>query len=291
MMQANPVKRTVRCSQAAIFVFMLAWSMAGFSAELKPKTTAAFDQYVAATEARFAKEVRPGGAFLYIDGLSADAKKNSYDRLKRGEILIERLETKPPGNDVPDGMVHHWVGLIFIPGATMAQTLPIVKDYDRRAELYKPDVMASRTISHQGNDYKMFLRLYQKKFTTVIFNTEYAVHWGQVDPTRIYSHSISTRIAEVKDTDHPEGEELPVGQGHGYLWRLNTYWRFQEKDGGVYMQCEALSLTRDMPTGLGWLLKPLVTSIPKASLNRALGQTRNVVRQESKRTSGVASAH
>jgi hypothetical protein len=126
----------------------------------------------------------------------------------------------------------------------------------------------------------------------VDFNTTYDVHWGSVDSTRVYSNSISTRIAEVKDPDKPDGDELPVGTGHGYLWRLNTYWRFEEKDGGVYLQCEALSLTRDMPIGLGWLLKPLVTSIPKASLNRALGQTRNVVEQESRRTCcGVASAH
>src|SRR5258708_30499037 len=108
------------------------------------------------------------------------------------------------------------------------------------------------------------------------------MQWGQVDAGKMYSHTISTRIAEVKDADKPEGEELPVGAGHGYLWRLNTYWRFEEKDGGVYLQCEALSLTRDMPAGLGWLLKPLVTSIPKASLNPALGQTRKVVHDEAK---------
>jgi hypothetical protein len=270
----------MRLSIAWIFVWLLSLAVPGTAAELKPKTTAAFDKYVSATEARFANQLKPGGAFLYIDAFSADDKKNAYDQLKRGEILIEKLETNPPGPDVPDGMVHHWVGLIFIPGATMAQALPVLKDYDRRAELYKPDVTASRTISHQGNDYKMFLRLYQKKFTTAIFNTEYAVHWGEVDPAKVYSNSISTHIAEVKDTDHPDGEEWPVGQGRGYLWRLNTYWRFQEKDGGVYLQCEALSLTRDMPIGLGWLLKPLVTSIPKASLTRALGRTREVVLQQ-----------
>jgi hypothetical protein len=129
----------------------------------------------------------------------------------------------------------------------------------------------------------MFLRLHQKRFTTVDFNTTYDVHWGSVDSTKVYSNSISTRIAEVKDPNKPDGEELPVGAGHGYLWRLNTYWRFEEKDGGVYLQCEALSLTRDMPTGLGWLLKPLVTSIPKQSLNRALGQTRTVVIEEAKK--------
>jgi hypothetical protein len=269
---------------ALVLLCTAAWSAPSTAAELKQKTATAFDRYVAATEARFANELRPGGAFLYIDAKSAEEKRLAYDQLKNGEILVEKLETKASGvsSDVPDGMVHHWVGLIFIPGATLARTLPIVKDYDRRAELYKPDVSASRTISHNGDDYKMFLRLHQKKFTTVDFNTTFDVHWGQVDPTRVYSNSISTRIAEVKDPAKPDGEELPVGTGHGYLWRLNTYWRFEEKDGGIYMQCEALSLTRDMPIGLGWLLKPLVTAIPKQSLNRALGQTRNVVQDEAK---------
>jgi hypothetical protein len=261
------------------------------AAELKPKTTAAFDRYVAATEARFANELRPGGPFLYIDALNNDERQKAYEQLKQGEVLVEKLETKAPGvsSDIPDGMIHHWVGLVFIPGATLAQTLAVVKDYDRRAELYKPDVIASHTISHHGDDYKMFLRLRQKKFTTVVFNTDYDVHWGQVSPGKVFSNSISTRIAEVKDPDKPEGEELPVGAGHGYLWRLNTYWRFEEKDGGVYMQCEALSLTRDMPTGLGWLLKPLVTAIPKQSLNRALGQTRTVVLDEAKKCCAKAS--
>jgi hypothetical protein len=196
-----------------------------------------------------------------------------------GEVLVEKQETKGPGvsSEVPDGMVHHWIGVIFIPSVTLTQVIPLVQDYDHRAELYKPDVVASHLISHQGNDYRFFLRLYQKRFTTVIFNTEYVTHWGKVDSGKMYSHSISTKIAELKDSDHPDGEEWPVGKGRGYLWRLNTYWRFEEKDGGVYMQCEALSLTRDIPFGLGWLLKPLVIKIPRESLNRAWGQTRTVI--------------
>ena len=255
------------------------------AAELNQKTVVAFDKYVVATEARINNELRPGGTFLYVDGQSEKDKRSSYDRLKKGEILVEKLETKAPdvSSEVPDGMVHHWVGLVFIPGATLAQVLPIVQDYDHRAELYKPDITASHLISHNGDDYKFFLRLYQKRFTTAVFNTEYTAHWGRVDETRMYSHSISTRIAEVKDSDHPDGDEWPVGQGRGYLWRLNTYWRFQEKDGGVYLQCEALSLTRDIPFGLGWLLRPLVTKIPKQSLDRALGQTRTVVEDKIKK--------
>ncbi len=276
-----------------VLLIALAFCHFATAAELKQRTASAFDRYVDATEARFAGELRPGGTFLYIDAFSPDQKSAAYSQLKQGEVLVEKLETKAPGvsSDIPDGMIHHWVGLIFIPGVTLAQTLPVVKDYDRRAELYKPDVIASRTTSHHGDDFTMFLRLRQKKFTTVVFNTDYAVHWGKVSPNQVFSNSISTRIAEVKDPEKPDGEELPVGTGHGYLWRLNTYWRFEEKDGGVYLQCEALSLTRDMPAGLGWLLKPLVTSIPKASLNKALGQTRKVVQDEGKKCCATAQSH
>lgn len=267
----------------AFILCLLGLSQAVTAAELKQKTTDAFNKYVTATEARINNELQHG-PFLYIDGQSSNDMKSSYERLKKGEILVEKLETKAPGvsSDVPDGMVHHWVGLIFIPNATLAGVVPILQDYQHRADLYKPDVTASHLIWHQGNDYKFFLRLYQKRFTTAVFNTEYIAHWGQVDPTKLYSHSISSKIAEVKDSDHPDGEEWPVGQGRGYLWRLNTYWRFEERDGGVYMQCEALSLTRDIPFGLGWLLKPLVTKIPKESLDRALGQTRTVVEEKLK---------
>jgi hypothetical protein len=267
-----------------LIVCLVCLSLRGTGAELKLKTTSAFDKYVAVTEARINDELRPGGTYLYVDGLTEDARQSSYDKLRKGEVLVERRETRSQGlsSDVPDGMVHHWVGIIFIPSITLTELLPIMRDYDRRAELYKPDVIASHLISHQEDDYRFFLRLYQKRFTTVVFNTEYVAHWGQVDPRRIYSHSISTRITEVKDSDHPDGEEWPVGEGRGYLWRLNTYWRFEEKDNGVYMQCEALSLTRDIPFGLGWLLKPLVTKIPRESLNRALGQTRTAVVEKKK---------
>ena len=248
-------------------------------AELQQKTVDAFNRYVSATEARFANELRPGGTFLYVDGLGADAQKSAYDQLRRGGVLVEKLQTKIQGRDqdVPDGMIHHWVGLVFIPGTTLAKVIPTIQDYGHRAELYKPDVIAARVLAHQGNDYKIFMRLYQKRFTTVVFNTDYDIHWGQVDAKKIYSNSYSTRITEVKDSSRPDGEEYPVGKGSGYLWRLYTYWRFQEKDGGVYIQCEAVSLTRDIPTGLGWLLRPLVTKIPKESLNKALGRTREVV--------------
>ena len=226
-----------------------------------------------------AEELRPGGAFLYIDSLPSDRRSSAYQQLAANQIIISPLQTTRNGKgiSVPDGIVHHWVGIVFIPNTTLGTVLSVVQNYGNRAEVYKPDVIASRLISHQDDDYKIFMRFFQKKFTTVVLNTEFDIHWHKLDQHRVYSNSYSTRIAEAKDPSKPDGPEFPAGKDHGYLWRLNTYWRFEEKDGGVYMQCEAISLTRDIPFGLGWLLRPLVTSIPRQSLNRTLGQTRAVV--------------
>jgi hypothetical protein len=282
------LRPTIRLPRfCVLFVHVIAVASLASAVDLKQKTTDAFNKYVAVTEARMAEELKPGGKFLYPDRPAANPSEemqDAYNRLEHGEILIERQETRLDGKDVevPDGLVHHWVGLVFIPGANLEQTLAVVRDYDHRAELYKPEVIAAHTIWHQGDDYKIFMRLYQKRFTTVVFNTEYAIHWGRVDANKLYANSVSTRVAEAVDPNKPDGPEVPVGHGNGYLWRLNTYWRFEEKDGGVFVQCEVLSLTRDIPFGLAWLIKPLVTKIPKQSLDRALGRTREVVLEKMK---------
>ncbi|HEX7962140.1 MAG TPA: hypothetical protein VF493_19650 [Terriglobales bacterium] len=239
-----------------------------------------------------AEELRPGGAFLYIDSLPSEPRSSAYRQLADNQIFISPLQTTRNGKgiSVPDGIVHHWVGVVFIPNTNLRTVLSVVQNYGNRAEVYKPDVIASRLVSHQDDDYKIFMRFFQKKFTTVVLNTEFDIHWHKLDQHRVYSNSYSTRIAEAKDPNKPDGPELPAGKDHGYLWRLNTYWRFEEKDGGVYMQCEAISLTRDIPFGLGWLLRPLVTSIPRQSLNRTLGQTRAVIleKQSSAESTGRA---
>jgi hypothetical protein len=249
------------------------------AAELKPETVAAFDRYVQQTEARMTSEVRPAGAFLYPDSLADPQKNDAYRRLRQGEILIEKLTTSKDGKSmsVPAGLVHHWVGITFVPGASLEKTLALAQDYDNREVIYRPDVIRSKLLSRSGDEFKIFMRFYKKGFSTVVLNTEYQIQYFRLDPDRVWSSSYSTHIGEVADPSHPDGPELLPGQEHGYLWRLYTYWRFQQKDGGVYVQCEAVSLTRGIPFGLNWLFGPLVKSIPRDSLNRMLGQTRTAI--------------
>jgi len=277
----RPVYR--RCCFAFALTFVTSISVLRCpAAELRKETIAAFDRYVKATEARMNDELQPSRSFLYPDRLDAENRRSIYDQLRRGEVFVTQLATTMGGHriPVPGGMIHHWVGVAFIPQMDLAGAVRVAQDYGHRTEVYKPDVIASKLLWHQGNDYKIFLRLYQKKFTTVVLNTEYEIHWTALDSDRAYSIAYSTKIAEVKDANDPGGPEVPVGNDHGYLWRLYSYWRFEQKDGGVYMQCEFISLTRDIPFGLGWLIRPLVTSIPRQSLTHALTQTRAEITRE-----------
>jgi hypothetical protein len=247
------------------------------SAELRPKTVEAFDRYVQLTEARINGEVTQTDKFLYVDGLPPDRRSQVLAALKRGEIFMARLETLDTSGhkiEAPEAIIHHWLGAVFVPGANLQQTITLVQDYNRHQEIYKPEVVRSRLLTHQGNDFTIYYRLRKKKVITVTLNTNHDVHYFPVDSTRWYSRSYSTRIAEVANADTPNEHEKPIGHDSGFLWRINSYWKFEEKEGGVYIECESISLTRDIPTGLGWLIKPFVTSIPRESLEMTMGSTR-----------------
>ena len=193
---------------------------------------------------------------------------------------MERLKTRDSSGRVmeaPDGLIHHWMGAVFIPCVTLRQTLDLVQDYDHHQEIYLPEVVRSKLVSRNGNDFKIFYRLRKKKVITVTLDTDHDVHYFPVDATHAYSRSYTTRIQEVANADKPDEFEKPVGKDSGFLWRLYSYWRFEEKDGGVYVECESVSLTRDIPWIVSPLVKPFVTDIPKESLQMTMGSTRRAL--------------
>ncbi len=250
--------------------------------ELKPKTLEAYERYIRLTDARNDEELRQGTPELWVDGLPEPQRAAVYAEIRQGKVRIERLETREAGQPIPcpDGLVHHWVGIVFIPGATLAQTLGLVQDYDHHASYYAPEVRRAKLLERNGNDFRIFLRFQRKKVITVVLNTEHEVHYFAVDAAHARSRSHTTRIAEVENHDKSSEREKPVGNDGGYLWRMDTYWRYVERDGGIYVQCEAVSLTRDIPRGLGWLIGPYVTSIPRESLTFTLTATRAAVERQ-----------
>jgi len=261
---------------AGLLVFANVLPESAGAAELKQETTEAFNQYVRVTEDRMAEGLRDGRTFLWVDTFPEPQRGKLYTQLREGEIVIERLETleKEKRIRVPNGLIHHWIALSFISGITLQQVLTLLQDYDHHEAIYKPDVLRSRLLIADGNCFKVYLRLHQKAIITAVFNAEFEVTYFPVDESRVYSRSYSSRIAEVDHADRSDEREKPIGKDRGFLWRLNSYWRFQEKDGGVYLQLESIALSRSVPALFAWVVNPLLKSIPREYLSRLPNSTR-----------------
>ena len=253
----------------AAALILCALSLSGARAvELKPETVQAFERYIRETESRLEQRLRPDGKFLWVD-----EEPKRVAQVRQGQLAIENRGAQDT-LAVPGGLIHDWVGAVFIPGVTLGKTLALIQDYDHNQDNYKPEVLASRLISRHGNDFKVHLRLMKQKVITVILDTDYDVRYFPLDGGRCHSRAYSTRIAEVENAGKRDERILPPGKDDGFLWRLYSYWRFQERDGGVYVECEAISLTRAIPAGLGWLIEPIITTLPRESLANTLRETR-----------------
>jgi hypothetical protein len=243
-------------------------------ATLTPAAASVFDRYTASAEAETGGDVE-GGTFLEID-----RNPEGKAKLRAGAVSIEPA-TAPAEIKAPGGMIQDWRGTIFIPHSTISQVRAVLQDYDNYKQFYKPNVIESHIIAHQSDDYDIFLRLYKKQVITIVLNSEYHVRYRVIDPRRMSVISRSTRIAEVKDPDRSLTEAEQVGHDTGSLWRLNSYWRFEEADGGVYAECRAISLSRDIPLALGWMIKGFVAKFPKESMRNTLAGTKAAVEHQS----------
>jgi len=248
-------------------------------ATLKPKTEEAFAKYVRETDARNNAELQHGKDLLWIDSLPEAARKRAYAALANGETQMQRRNTQLAGQEIvcPGGMIHHWEGLVFIPGARVDDVLRVLEDYDHHSVYYAPDVEKSKIESRDGDHFRVFLRFHRKKVVTVVLNSDHDIHYFRDSPERAHSRSSTTHIAEVENPGKPNEREKSHDDDGGFLWGMETWWRFVEQDGGVYVQSEVVSLTRDIPAGLGWMIGPFVTSIPEDTLSFTLQATRKTV--------------
>lgn len=244
--------------------------------DLQPQAAQAYDRYVQLTQAQVDSELAKGGPYLWVERLPEARRAAADQQLHHGQIVIERLYTLDDGRTipVPGGIIHHWIGTIFVPHATLTQTLSFMQDYDHKVDYFKPDITRSKILRHEGDDYFVLLRFYKKKIITTVIDTDQQVHYHVVDDTRAWSRSRTTRVQEVENPGQSNEKLEPEGHDRGFLWRMNTFWRFQQKDGGTYIECQAISLTRDIPTGLGWMVGPFVSSVPKESLTFTLATAR-----------------
>jgi hypothetical protein len=260
------------------------------ASELKPRTAKAFQHYEEVTEARVQSELTTPGQFLYLGSLPESQRAEELVRLKSGQVYVKSVSTKENDKkiEIPDGLVHHWLAIGFIPNARLEQVLQVTQDYAHHAEFFKPDVQRSELLSRDGEHFHVYFRFYRKTIVTAVYNTEFDISFTQSDPTHVYSVAKAVRIAEVRNPGEKDESERPVGNDRGYLWRLDLYTRYVEADGGVYVQIEFLGLSRSVPAIFAWIVNPYVHSVPREYLTNYVGQLRKAVSAEAMPGAGPA---
>lgn len=283
-------RRIVRASVAA-FV-LVAFAAVCAAAVLEQTTIEAFDHYVQVSEEQSDATLHPNGPFLWIDSRSYSQRAQYYQELRSGQFVIRHLHTRVDGKSIsiPDGMVHHWIGIVFVPGSTIQAAGAVFQDYRDYSHIYGPQVRRSKVLSHTGDGFRLYLQLYKASPREVAYNADFDVRRISLGPMRIASSSISTRIAQLKDPSEINSPELPVGNDSGYLWRLNDYWRYEQKDGGVYMQVETISLSRDVPMLLSWFVKPIIHRVARATIASLLSASRQALEHPHEYAPGALSA-
>lgn len=262
-------------SAQLVAIALLALAAAPSEADLKPAAITAFDRYVTLTEARMAGEMSGASPFLWIDR-QADGRRALLGKLKLGEVVSARLLTRDGKAeiDVPGGLIHHWVGTVLLPGATIDRAMAVVKDYPKYPTRFAPMIQRARVLKQSPDHFDVTMRTWAKKVLTVVIDADYGVDYRTLRPTSVVTRSVASNIYEVEDPGTPGERRTPAERGQGFLWRLNTYCWFDERPEGVYEQCESISLTRDVPYGLGWVIKPFITSIPRETMEFTLGKVR-----------------
>lgn len=242
---------------------------AAFAIEPSAEAVADFNSYTAKVEARLAGEHRSPARFL--------APEHSA-QLRRDDPVIDEL-TPEGGKTLPGALLHDWRGTAFVPGATAADFERLMEDFGAYPRHYAPEVVRARVLARQGDRFQVLMRMRQQHVITVVMDTTYDVTFGRLDALHGFSISRSTKIDEIASAGTRSEHALSASDTHGFLWRLNTYWSYVQRDGGLFIQIESVSLTRSIPAALGWAIGPFVESVPRDSLEFTLESTYKALRK------------
>ena len=264
---------------AVLLALFFTCPAATHASELAQPTAEEFQRYVQRTEARMQSELADPEHFLYFDSLSKEGKNSVLTRLHHGQVVIEPMKTDDNGKEikVSGGLVHHWLAIGFIPGITRDQVIDLAQDYPRHPKVYAPDVQEAQVLEHFDQHFLVSYRFYRRAIVTTVYNTEFNVDYQLPDSTRGYCFARAVRIAEVQNPGKPDEKEFSVGNDHGYMWRLNLYTRYLEKDNGVYVQIEFVALSRSAPGIVAWVANPYIRSIPTAYLTNYVRTTKRAL--------------
>jgi len=250
----------VNLTRSLVLAFVTAAALrAQITVHLSPATIGDYEKYIAAAEAQMNQEMADGH-------IRTSAKPN-------GDVDLKAIAGSP--SNVTDGMIHDWVGGVLVKGASVEKALRMFQDYQNYKKVFAPDVVDSKELGHEGDRWRSMLRIsHRQGLISVTFDTEYAIQYQQLGAGRWAIRSHSTKVNELDG----DGKPLPEGTGQGMLWRMNSYWLIEPRTEGIYLECRAISLSRDIPTGLGWIVRPIISTLPRDSLRSTIEEARNALR-------------
>ncbi len=266
--------RTPSFLRLARFCFLVlgVTGISAAGADLKSETVQQWEDYVKAADARHADRLAQG-VFLLSDEVTGQTTK-----LRKGRVVVTPASQHVPLK-VQSGLIHDWAGAAFIPNVKFDDVLPVLRDYDRYGDYYRPNVVyAKRIAASESKDQFSMVLINKSAIARTALDTDYQTVYTQLDHHRWYSVTDATRIQEIADYDTPSQHILPENHGTGLIWRLHSTARFEERDGGVYIEVEAIALSRDIPAALRWVVEPIVRRVSHSSLATSLQQTEAAVR-------------
>jgi hypothetical protein len=237
-------------------------------AEEPAQAKTAFQNYITAVEKRIDSQNASHDGFLWID---QDAQRR--EAVRKGEVPVQEIHAP----QINGGTIEDWIGGAFLPNTTLEQVLKTDHDYGHYATYYAPEIVQARLLSHEGNHFRVFYRLKKHKVVTVVLDTVHDIEFLSLGSDRYGIRSHSESVREVRNAGEPDEKVLPQGEGLGFLWAMDSYWRVLQRDGGVYIECEVVTLARSIPFGMGALLRPTIESFASESLANTLKAKRRAV--------------
>ena len=238
--------------------------------KLEPETVAEFDRYAKSVEAELAQRWEGKTHFTSIEDDPA-AKRKVMD----GEFLVRTATPDGKPQSITDGLIHDWVGTVFIPDTDAERVISLLRNFDKHKKIY-PEVADSKTLSQRDDETVGYWRIQERKgLVPVVLEIEQNAYYKNLAPDKWNCRAYARKITEINTGPFSRGRPFPDGEGHGYMWRMYAYWSIQQTNGGVLAECRTLSLSRSIPQGIAWAVGPYVQKAPQESLTSTLKQTRN----------------
>jgi hypothetical protein len=264
---------TVRMILALLLV-AAAVPAAATAARLRPETIDAWDAYVSSTEERIESEIESGRGFFAQDFCANP--EEAREQILEGGVIVASMETidgEGNGIPIPDGRIHHWRGSVYLPGVKLDEYLYGALNPSEDGP-HQPEVLEYRILEKKPMELKLYIKMVRRKFVMLAYNTEHHAIYRRHGKGRASSRSEATKIAEIVELGKKHEREKPVGRDRGFMWRLNSYWRYEEVDGGLIVEGESMLLSREIPEILKSIIEPLIRRSAQEMIANTLEEIR-----------------